>query len=142
MFKKQGPMAKTSNVEVNAHNLIAAGTKISGDVNCEGNIRVDGEISGNLICQGKVVVGESGKISGELICQNANVSGTIDAKIQVSQQLTLTAKAKINGEISTGKLSIEPGAVFTGTCEMGNTENIKVLQNGKKDFNKEEARAS
>ena len=31
----------------------------------------------------------------------------------------LKATARINGDIVTGKLAIEPGALFTGTCNMG-----------------------
>jgi cytoskeletal protein CcmA (bactofilin family) len=33
--------------------------------------------------------------------------------------LALKSTAKINGDIVTGRLSIEPGAVFSGSCNMG-----------------------
>ena len=45
--------------------------------------------------------------------------GVIKAKISVSQLLSLKSSAKLNGDIITNKLSIEPGATFTGSCSMG-----------------------
>jgi len=44
---------------------------------------------------------------------------SIKAKITVSQLLLLKTSAKLNGDIITNKLSIEPGAEFTGSCSMG-----------------------
>ena len=54
----------------------------------------------------------------ELECQNADFSGTIKAKVTVEQLLSLKATAKFNGDVITNKISIEPGAKFTGTCNM------------------------
>ena len=45
--------------------------------------------------------------------------GILKAKITVSQLLSLKTSAKLNGDITTNKLSIEPGAEFTGSCRMG-----------------------
>jgi cytoskeletal protein CcmA (bactofilin family) len=33
--------------------------------------------------------------------------------------MTVKSTAQINGEIYFGKLQVEPGAVFNGTCSMG-----------------------
>jgi cytoskeletal protein CcmA (bactofilin family) len=66
-----------------------------------------------------VVVGEKGLITGDVLCQNADVEGTIKGKLQVTQLLALKATANIHGDILVDKLSIEPGANFTGTCKMG-----------------------
>ena len=54
-----------------------------------------------------------------MTCVSADISGTIKAKITVSQLLSLKTTAKLNGDIVTNKLSIEPGATFTGSCSMG-----------------------
>lgn len=106
-----------------AVNLISQGTEITGDVKSSGDIRIDGVLNGNLVTKGKVVIGPTGRIKGEVECKNSEVSGLIDGKITVSQLLNLKASSKINGTIITGKLSIEPGAVFTGNCAMKEGEN-------------------
>ena len=38
----------------------------------------------------------------------------------VEDLLSLKSSARIDGEIFTSKLSIDPGAMFTGSCHMGN----------------------
>ena len=87
-----------------------------------GDIRIDGSLKGNLSTKGKVVIGPTGKINGEIICKNSEVSGIIEGKITVSQLLNLKASSKIFGDIVTSKLAIEPGARFTGNCNMRDTE--------------------
>jgi cytoskeletal protein CcmA (bactofilin family) len=111
-------MAKNNEVEPAAINLISNGTDISGDIKSNGDIRIDGTLTGNLNTKGKVVIGVTGKVNGEVICKNSEVSGSVEGKISVSQLLILKASSKILGDIATSKLSIEPGAKFTGNCKM------------------------
>lgn len=116
-------MAKLNEVETTAAiNLISNGTEITGNIASTGDIRIDGYLNGNLTTKGKVVIGPSGRVKGEVVCKNLEVSGTIDGKVAVENLLNLKASSKINGEITTSRLSIEPGAKFTGTCKMSDDE--------------------
>lgn len=120
MIKKNPKkMARNNEVESPAINIIRKGTEIKGDVSCAGDIRIDGSLKGNLISEGKVVVGPEGIIEGEITCKNADISGTIKAKLMVKELLQLKSTANILSDINTNKLSIEPGAAFTGSCNMG-----------------------
>lgn len=116
-------MAKFNETENNTINLISSGTDITGDIKSSGDIRIDGSLKGNLNTKGKVVIGPTGKVSGEVICKNSEVSGIVEGKIIVGQLLNLKASSKIFGDIVTSKLSIEPGAVFSGNCKMSDGEN-------------------
>ena len=100
-------------------NMIGAGTVITGDIQSKGDIRVDGTLKGSVKTTGKLVLGTEGVIEGDVVCADADVSGKIKAKITVSQLLSLKSAAILNGDIITNKLSIEPGASFTGSCSMG-----------------------
>jgi len=106
-----------------AVNLISQGTEITGDIKSTGDVRIDGVLNGNMVTKGKVVIGPTGRVKGEVECKNSEISGLIDGKITVSQLLNLKASSRINGTIITAKLSIEPGAVFTGNCAMKEGEN-------------------
>lgn len=120
MFKSSKTMAKQTELE-GTRNHISAGTTISGDIDTTGDIRLDGKLIGKIKSSGKVVIGEGGQLEGEILCTNANISGMIKGKIVVKELLSLQATANINGDIETSKLSIEPGANFTGACSMGAT---------------------
>ena len=100
-------------------NTIGAGTIITGNIESKGDIRVDGTLKGSINTSGKVVVGKEGLVEGDVICNSADISGVTKAKITTSQLLSLKATAKLHGDIITNKLSIEPGAAFTGSCSMG-----------------------
>ena len=115
-------MAKFNEPDNTAINLISIGTDITGDIKSNGDIRIDGSLTGNLSTKGKVVIGATGKVKGEIICKNSEVAGIIEGKITVGQLLNLKASSKIHGDIVTSKLSIEPGAVFSGNCKMSDTE--------------------
>lgn len=116
MFGKSNTSSTPEGASIN---LIGNGTNIVGDINSNGDIRIDGTLKGNLTISGKLVVGPTGKIEGNINCQNADISGDINGKVTVSELLALKATAKILGDIITGKISIEPNATFTGTCNMG-----------------------
>jgi cytoskeletal protein CcmA (bactofilin family) len=100
-------------------NLIGAGTVIEGDIRSNGDIRIDGAVYGHVYSKAKVVVGNTGLVEGDINCQNADVSGTVKGKSTVNELLFLKASSKMNGDIVTGKLVVEVGATFTGSCNMG-----------------------
>jgi cytoskeletal protein CcmA (bactofilin family) len=113
-------MAKMGETEnTNKINMIGVGTTIEGSINSNENIRFDGNLVGNLNTKGKVFIGQSGKVTGEIKCKNCEVEGVVDGKIVVDELLSLRSMSKLFGEIKTGKLAIEPGATFTGKCDMG-----------------------
>lgn len=113
------PMANSKDTPTASVNLIGAGTVIEGEVKSNGDIRVDGHIKGSVNSKSKVVIGASGVIEGDVNCQNADISGTIKGKLICSEMLFLKTTAKIMGDITTGKLVVEAGATFTGSCSMG-----------------------
>lgn len=99
-------------------NRIVDGTSIEGHIKSDSNIRIDGKLKGTIQTRGRLVIGPSGFIDGDITCENADIEGTFTGKIQVNGLLTLKQSAKLKGEIITGKLAIEPGAVFSGSCTM------------------------
>ena len=116
-------MAKYNETETPAINLVSNGTDITGDIKSSGDIRIDGSLTGNLNTKGKVVIGTTGKIKGEVVCKNSEVSGTVEGKINVNKLLILKASSKIFGDIAKTRLSIEPGAIFSGNFKMSDNNN-------------------
>ena len=123
-------------------NIIGAGTTIEGDIKSDGDVRIDGTLNGSLVIKGKLVIGSTGIVDGEASCQNADISGTITGKIKVAELLSLKATSKLTGDITTNKLSIEPGANFSGSCAMaGTVPNINII-NGQGEAAKPEKAAA
>jgi cytoskeletal protein CcmA (bactofilin family) len=111
-------MSKNREPEIPTINILGAGAVVKGDIQVNGDFRIDGTLNGTIQCKGKMVVGPTGKIDGEIQCQNADFSGEVRATVKVAELLTLKETARFSGDITTGKLAIEPGAKFSGTCSM------------------------
>lgn len=112
-------------------NRIVEGTIIEGSISSESNIRIDGEVKGTIVTKGRLVVGVSGVITGDVVCQNAEVEGKVSGSMRIEELLSLKATAKVEGDIVTGKLSIEPGAVFAVSCSMGGISTAEKTKSSK-----------
>jgi cytoskeletal protein CcmA (bactofilin family) len=122
MFKNNNDNTKSRMGNLNSPerlNRIVEGTSIEGSISSESNIRIDGEVKGTITTKGRLVVGVSGVIKGDVVCQNAEIEGHVKGSMKVGELLSLKSTAKVEGDVITGKLAIEPGAIFAVTCSMG-----------------------
>jgi cytoskeletal protein CcmA (bactofilin family) len=120
--KDERPVIKApapSNGNQSVVNIIGTGTQIEGEIKTDSDIRVDGKVKGTITSKSKIVVGSTGIVDGDLICDTADVSGKIFGKVEVTDLLFLKASGYLEGDIVTGKLVVEAGARFTGSCKMG-----------------------
>ncbi len=99
-------------------NRIEKNTKIKGDIISEADLRIDGKLDGNVKTSGKVVIGKGGYIHGKVECVNADIEGSFNGELLVSDLLSLKASAVIEGTVSVTKLAVEPGATFNASCTM------------------------
>jgi len=121
MVKQPEPSVNsfTSNTNTNIMDSIAEGTVFTGNITASKGMKINGIVKGSVICNGKVIVGKTGIIEGEIKCLNAEIEGVLKSAITVKELLELKSTANVQGEIITGRLSVEPGASFTGSCKMG-----------------------
>ena len=112
-------------------NRIVEGTVIKGDIISQADFRLDGELIGNFQSTGKLVIGPTGSVVGDVICNNADIEGKFNGTIQVAEVLNVKAKASIHGEVTVGKLAVEPGADFSASCIMKPNLKKLLLSDGK-----------
>jgi len=112
-------MAKDTVVNSGAmYNALTNGSKIVGKIFADSDFRIDGEVEGTITCNGKVVIGQKGILRGSISCVNAEIIGTVEGDVVVTETLSLRASAIIRGDVKTKILMVEPNAVFNGTCSM------------------------
>ena len=125
---------KEMTVPSGERNIIAKNTSLVGDIKSDGDFRVDGKIEGTITTTGRVVIGKDGFVTGTINCTNADIEGNFSGKLLVDQVLSLKSTANISGDVTLGKLSVEPGAAFNATCTMKGS--VKVMSNDKKEIKK------
>ena len=133
---KDSSMAKQANASAPGQiNMVGQGTVVEGTLRAENDIRVSGRIVGKLHVEGKAMIAQEGLVEGELVATSADVAGSVQGELRISERLVLKSSARIDGDIRTERLIVEEGAVFTGQCEMGETAH----RNGQADSEQEPA---
>ena len=123
----------------NSSNVIGKGTLLTGDIETYGNLRIEGKVVGNVKSKSKIALGNGSQIEGNIIAQNADIEGEVKGKLEIGELLVLKSTAIVHGDILTGKLVVEPGAVFNGSCKMGAAiKDIKIADSGSRSLRPEE----
>ena len=105
--------------EGNLSGFVGGGTVVTGEANFKALMRVDGNLSGRITStSGTLIVGTNGKVDANIEVAIAMIHGTVNGDIIATQRLELGRAAKLNGNIQTTSLMIEPGALFEGSCKM------------------------
>lgn len=100
------------------HNVLAVGTKVTGDIAMDIDFRLDGCVEGNIRCGSKIVVGPKGIVNGNIDSVNVEIAGTIVGIIRTSEKLIVKSTADIKGDLFTQILEVEPSARINGVCNM------------------------
>jgi cytoskeletal protein CcmA (bactofilin family) len=99
--------------------FVGNGTRLSGQANFKGMLRVDGHLSGTVASEdGTLIVSNNGTVEASVSVAVAQVYGTITGDVIASKRIELGRTGKIVGDIHTPSLQIEAGAVLEGRCSM------------------------
>ncbi len=98
--------------------LIGAESRIEGNVQFSGGLRVDGKINGNIIAApGKpstLVLSETAEVKGEINVTHLVVNGTVTGPVRATEYLELLGKARIIGDVQYRTMEIHLGATISG----------------------------
>lgn len=101
--------------------VIAAGSKLVGDLALSDNLHIDGQIEGTIRSEAEVAIGQSGRVEGDLHAEHIMVSGTFEGNID-ARRLEIIAGGRVNGDVTVAELVIEPGALFNGNSRIRETQ--------------------
>lgn len=114
-------------------NSLVQGTNIEGTVHADKDIRIDGTLRGTLTCKGKVIIGPTGQIIGDITCENAVIEGRFEGILIVGDVLHVKETARIDGDVTTQKLVVQPGSIFNVKCKMGATNSTPRKVSGEEE---------
>ena len=81
------------------------------------SVRIDGLFIGDIVLDGYLQVGDSGRIEGNLQVSYALIAGEVAGNILCRATIHLSSTAKVHGDITTGRVIMDEGAVFYGLCK-------------------------
>lgn len=107
------------------HNLdghLGKGIEIKGTLRFEGSVRIDGKFVGKVISPATLIVGPDAVVDGEIEVGEIEIHGAVRGQVKAAQKATIHATGRVDADIDTRSLVIEPGARFNGRCEMHRKE--------------------
>jgi cytoskeletal protein CcmA (bactofilin family)/DNA-directed RNA polymerase subunit RPC12/RpoP len=72
-----------------------------------------------LATAGRIEVGKTGHVSAKVRARELVVFGTVRGEVVALDRVEVAATGKVFADVSTPRLSIEPGAVLVGRVEVG-----------------------
>lgn len=101
-----------------ALSIIAAGMRITGDVETNGTLKIDGRIEGSVVGARQMMLGRNGAIHGNVHAGEVVVGGQVHGSIVADERLELQGSAVVNGDIDTKSIVVLEGARINGAVRM------------------------
>jgi cytoskeletal protein CcmA (bactofilin family) len=102
--------------DISINTIVGAGSKLVGNLNLGGFVRVDGDVDGSLSTPGRVFIGKDARIRGNVAAKAAVIGGIVLGDVLAPEGVLLHATAAVIGDISTRLLEVAEGVIFHGHC--------------------------
>lgn len=100
---------------------LGPGLRIKGEIAGNEDLKLDCNVEGLVSVGGfRITVGTGAQVSGDIVAREALISGKVSGDIRAVDRIEIMKTASIEGDLSTGKITIEEGAYFKGSVEVGN----------------------
>ena len=107
-----------------APSYVAAGSRISGDVQVPGALVMCGQVRGDGDVKGALSVAAGAHWDGEVHARSGVIAGTLNGAIRVDEKLEIRATAVIRGRVTARSVAIARGAVIEGEVTVTSGEPI------------------
>ena len=102
-----------------ATSIIVPGVKVEGKISGESDIKVEGTVVGEIDLVNSIYIAKGGVVEADIKALNVFIAGEFKGNIEARELIQISPGGKVKGEIKAPYLSIEKGAVFTGSIDMG-----------------------
>jgi cytoskeletal protein CcmA (bactofilin family) len=102
---------------------IGKAVKIVGQIFTKEDLYVDGDVEGTIESQeNKVTVGPNGRVQASIRAREVIILGQVQGNVETSDKVDIRKDAKLVGDITTSRISIEDGALFKGSIDIKKAE--------------------
>jgi len=106
-------------------NQIADDVVIEGKLTFPGSLTVDGKIRGEIHSEGHLSLLPQSVVEAQIAVKTILVEGKVVGNITATESVTLASTATVIGDISTPRLSMEPGSSVLGQNNVGTPTEMK-----------------
>ncbi|MDR0723662.1 MAG: polymer-forming cytoskeletal protein [Endomicrobium sp.] len=115
------------------NSIVGEGTKLNGELDLNGLLRIDGDFTGKIKTNGKVLIGKNGRAKCTITASTVVVGGAIKGDIYSSEKVVILSSGIMIGNVFSPRLIIEEGVIFDGNCIISNSAGEKQEEKFVKD---------
>ena len=75
-------------------------------------------MDGSILATSDLVVDTQAVVKADIVAQRVLVRGKVTGNIEAKGLVFVTSEGSVTGDITSEKVVLEPGSVFTGRCTM------------------------
>jgi len=99
--------------------VIGRSIRIDGDLQGEEDLRIEGDVNGTVrLHNNTLTIGSEGKIRADVYAKAVAIDGVMEGDLYGSERVSIRKNAKVIGNITSPRVSLEDGAQFKGSIEM------------------------
>ncbi|MCL2792853.1 MAG: polymer-forming cytoskeletal protein [Spirochaetaceae bacterium] len=98
------------------NSIVGEGTRLTGELDLNGLLRIDGDFIGTIRTTGKVLIGKNGRAKCTITASTVVIGGALKGNIYASEKIIVLSSGIIFGNIYTPKLIVEEGVILDGNC--------------------------
>jgi cytoskeletal protein CcmA (bactofilin family) len=123
----KGELMPSKNDSTNC--IIGEGSIFEGRFYVNGSILIEGKFQGDIRTDEQLIVGPTGKVKTDIQARRVTIAGTLIGNILATEEVTLLHTGKVLGNITTPKLTVEPGVITEGkvTITSGQADETRKL---------------
>jgi cytoskeletal protein CcmA (bactofilin family) len=114
VFGREKRPVSLDNIEV----LVGSGANISGDLECDGIVKVEGIYQGSIKTASSVIIGERAKVDAEIEAQNVSVSGQVKGSIVAKERLEILSSGRVWADVTVSSFLLDDGGKLHGGLKM------------------------
>jgi cytoskeletal protein CcmA (bactofilin family) len=99
--------------------IIATGTRVVGEVEANGVLKIEGFVSGTVRAEHEVLVAHGGAVEGDIPSREAVIGGDVVGSIFADERVEVQERATVHGDVITRRLIVHEGGEVNGTVRMG-----------------------
>jgi cytoskeletal protein CcmA (bactofilin family) len=99
--------------------VIGRGMIIKGSIHSKEDVFLNGEIEGDLDVENcRLTIGPDGKVVANARAREVDISGIMTGNVESTEKTSIRASGQLVGDVKTGGIVIESGALFKGKVEI------------------------
>lgn len=114
MFGREKRPVPLDRIEV----TVGPTANISGDLECDGIVKIDGVFQGSIKTVSNVIISENGRVDADIEANNVSVSGQAKGSILAKGRLEILSTGRVWADVTVSSFLLDDGGKLHGGLKM------------------------